>query len=279
MPQRDGPVPPPQQIIDEQRREIERLREDLRRSEAERQRLRRENEKLKEELEAARRAVYRQAAPFSRGTRVAHPRRPGRKPGAAYGRRAHRAAPCARRRHLRGAVACRPARTVRGRCGPRAWRPNFKRSCRSSGRSSAASTWRLATVCSAAGACRGAIRCKHRRRSVPPPCSSARRPPPSPSCSINATGWPTARSRGCSASASGSRSRAAAWCTPSSGPRGRRSPPMPRCGRPSAGVRWSRSMKPAGASTRCCSGSGSGPRPTRRSMRFCPAAAWRKPPV
>lgn len=83
----------PQQIIDAQRREIERLREDLRRSEAERQRLRRENDHLKEELDAARRAVYRQAAPFSRGTRVAHPRRPGRKAGAAHGRHAHRRPP------------------------------------------------------------------------------------------------------------------------------------------------------------------------------------------
>ena len=79
--------------MDEQRREIERLREDLRRSEAERQRLRRENEKLREELDAARRAVYRQAAPFSRGTPVAVPRRPGRRAGAAYGRRAHRPIP------------------------------------------------------------------------------------------------------------------------------------------------------------------------------------------
>lgn len=94
MPQREEPTPrDPQQIIDEQRGEIERLREDLRRSEAERQRLRRENEKLKEELEAARRAVYRQAAPFSRGTRVAAPKRPGRKAGAAYGPRAHRHVP------------------------------------------------------------------------------------------------------------------------------------------------------------------------------------------
>ena len=83
----------PQQIIDDQAREIERLRENLRRSEAERQRLRRENEKLKEELDAARRAVYRQAAPFSRGTRVAEPRMPGRKRGAAYGPRAHRRPP------------------------------------------------------------------------------------------------------------------------------------------------------------------------------------------
>lgn len=89
------PDPPrdPQQIINDQAREIERLREDLRRSEAERQRLRRENDKLKDELEAARRAVYRQAAPFSRGARTAAPRPPGRKPGAAYGPRAHRRCP------------------------------------------------------------------------------------------------------------------------------------------------------------------------------------------
>lgn len=95
MPQRDNEPPRhnPQQIIEEQVREIERLREDLRRSEAERQRLRRENEKLKEELEAARRAVYRQAAPFSRGTCVTQPRRPGRKSGAAYGPHAHRQTP------------------------------------------------------------------------------------------------------------------------------------------------------------------------------------------
>jgi transposase len=90
-----SPDPPrdPQQIIEDQTREIDRLREDLRRSEAERQRLRRENEKLKEELEAARRAVYRQAAPFSRGTRVAQPRRPGRKAGSAYGTPAQRQPP------------------------------------------------------------------------------------------------------------------------------------------------------------------------------------------
>ena len=95
MPQRDDGATPhdPQQIIDDQQREIDRLREDLRRSEAERQRLRRENEKLKEELEAARRAVYRQAAPFSRGTRVTTPRRPGRKAGVAHGAHAHRPLP------------------------------------------------------------------------------------------------------------------------------------------------------------------------------------------
>jgi transposase len=95
LPSHDETTAPrdPQQVIEELRRDNERLREDLRRSEAERQRLRRENEKLKDDLEAARRAVYRQAAPFSRGTRVAAPKRPGRRAGAAYGRRAHRRPP------------------------------------------------------------------------------------------------------------------------------------------------------------------------------------------
>lgn len=94
MPRRNSdPPPPPSHEVERLRDENEQLREDLRRSEAERQRLRRENEKLKKELDAARRAVYRQAAPFSRGTRVAHPRRPGRTAGAAYGRRGHRGRP------------------------------------------------------------------------------------------------------------------------------------------------------------------------------------------
>jgi transposase len=91
---KDSPPPPdPRQIIDDQAREIERLREDLLRSEIERNRLRRENERLKEELEMARRGANRQAAPFSRGLPKEHPERPGRKAGGAYGRQAHRRPP------------------------------------------------------------------------------------------------------------------------------------------------------------------------------------------
>jgi transposase len=94
VPQRESKsTPPDASEIERLRRENEQLREDLRRSEAERQRLRRENEKLKDELDAARRAVYRQAAPFARGVTVATPRVPGRKRGAAYGVRAHRRRP------------------------------------------------------------------------------------------------------------------------------------------------------------------------------------------
>jgi transposase len=93
VPRRDEPPTDPQQIIDDQAREIERLREDLTRSEIERNRLRRENERLKEELDAARRHASRQAAPFSRGLPKEQPERPGRKPGAAYGVKAHRPRP------------------------------------------------------------------------------------------------------------------------------------------------------------------------------------------
>lgn len=95
MPRRPKDSPPrePHEIIDDQARRIERLEEDLKRSEIERNRLRRENERLKEELEMARRRANRQAAPFSRGLPKPHPERPGRKPGAAYGRKAHRRPP------------------------------------------------------------------------------------------------------------------------------------------------------------------------------------------
>jgi len=86
--------------IEELRRENARLRQELERSEAERARvererarLERENTRLKDELEAARRAGARQAAPFSKGAPKRRPRRPGRKRGAAYGRRGQRTVP------------------------------------------------------------------------------------------------------------------------------------------------------------------------------------------
>jgi transposase len=67
---------------------------------AEAERLRVENERLTAELarirgllEKARRAGKRQAAPFSKGPPKESPRRPGRKPGAAYGKRGHRRPP------------------------------------------------------------------------------------------------------------------------------------------------------------------------------------------
>src|SRR5215216_5779674 len=73
--------------------ERERLRAENERLRAERERLQEVNERLRGELEALRRAAKRQAAPFSKGDPVPNPKRPGRKPGAAYGSRAHRRAP------------------------------------------------------------------------------------------------------------------------------------------------------------------------------------------
>jgi transposase len=67
---------------------------------AEADRLRRDNERLqarieglRAQVEALRRAAKRQAAPFSREALTRNPKRPGRKPGAAYGTRAHRRPP------------------------------------------------------------------------------------------------------------------------------------------------------------------------------------------
>ena len=73
--------------------ERERLRVENERLRAERERLREINERLRGEVEALRRAAKRQAAPFSKGDPAPNPKRAGRKPGAAYGTRAHRRPP------------------------------------------------------------------------------------------------------------------------------------------------------------------------------------------
>jgi transposase len=77
----------------ELQRENGRLRDENERLRKEKERLESENQRLEKELEAARRAVKRQAAPFSKGQPKSHPKRPGRKPGPAYGRRACRPVP------------------------------------------------------------------------------------------------------------------------------------------------------------------------------------------
>lgn len=73
----------------------------------ENERLQQENERLRRQLEEALRAVKRQAAPFSRRPPQAHPRPPGRKAGAAYGRRAHRAVPAAVEQSLEAGLPLR----------------------------------------------------------------------------------------------------------------------------------------------------------------------------
>ncbi len=61
-------------------RENQRLREELEAVWEELERSREENERLRKELQEALQANQRSAAPYSRGQRVAHPKRPGRKP-------------------------------------------------------------------------------------------------------------------------------------------------------------------------------------------------------
>src|ERR1700745_444349 len=72
------------EVLRRREKQWERERERL---EQERERLREENDRLSTQLEETQRANKRQPAPFSRGTRKEHPKTPGRKPGAAYGRR------------------------------------------------------------------------------------------------------------------------------------------------------------------------------------------------
>ena len=172
MPQRDEPPPRiPSRSSTSKRRENERLREDLRRSEAERQRLRRENEKLKDELEAARRACLGKRRP-SRAARGSQPRRPGTEGRRRLMGRAHRRLPG----HIDETYdAPLPPQcpTVRARCAASGSRCSIKKSCPCSGRSVRAFHVRSGSARSAAGACRAGIRCRPPTRSAPPRCSWA----------------------------------------------------------------------------------------------------------
>ena len=89
---RSTPADGPHDTHTEKDREIERLRREVERLEREQDRLRRENTQLKQQLDAARRAGYRQAAPFAKPLK-ADPRPPGLKSGRSYGPKARRQAP------------------------------------------------------------------------------------------------------------------------------------------------------------------------------------------
>jgi transposase len=80
-------------LIKRQQEEIARLRDALTRAEHERDRLKRRNERLEAQLEAARRAGFRQAAPFTKSYRQGTGRPPGRRAGATYGRHGTRPVP------------------------------------------------------------------------------------------------------------------------------------------------------------------------------------------
>ena len=80
-------------LIKRQQEEIARLRDALTRAEHERDRLKRRNERLEDQLDAARRAGFRQAAPFAKPHRQGTGRPPGRRVGATYGRHGTRPVP------------------------------------------------------------------------------------------------------------------------------------------------------------------------------------------
>ena len=109
-------------VIEQQDREIGRLRDDLARHkdvhrrndglQRQNERLRRENEHLKKQLGAERRAGRRQAAPFAKDRPQGRGGRPGRRPGARYGRQGRRPCPA----HVDEALAA-PAPTTCPDCG------------------------------------------------------------------------------------------------------------------------------------------------------------------
>jgi hypothetical protein len=73
-------------------RERDALRQEKEQLQRERARLQRRIDRLERELEAARRAGFRQAAPFAKPLKR-NPRRPGRKAGRHYGPKARRRRP------------------------------------------------------------------------------------------------------------------------------------------------------------------------------------------
>src|SRR5260370_37945486 len=72
--------------VEELTKEVQSLGEQLKKAQS-------EIERLRKLLEEALRYLKRQAAPFSKGKPKSNPKRPGRKSGSDYGRRAFRAVP------------------------------------------------------------------------------------------------------------------------------------------------------------------------------------------
>ena len=88
------------ELIRHQQEELARLREELARTgrdpdrlQRQHDRLQRQHARLKQQLDAARRAGFRQAAPFAKDRPQGRGRPRGRRPGPRYGRRARRAIP------------------------------------------------------------------------------------------------------------------------------------------------------------------------------------------
>ena len=80
-------------LIKRHQDEIARLRDELARATRDRDRWKRRSERLKQQLDAARRAGFRQAAPFAKDCPQGRGGRPGRRAGTTYGRRGRRPIP------------------------------------------------------------------------------------------------------------------------------------------------------------------------------------------
>ena len=91
--ERTRPTGDERERIQQQAEELARMRDELARVTRERDRLKRQNERLKRHLDAARRAGFRQAAPFAKDRPQGRGRPRGRRPGRRYGPRARRAIP------------------------------------------------------------------------------------------------------------------------------------------------------------------------------------------
>ena len=78
---------------DQLRRERDQVRREHKRLQREYDRLKRQHERLQRQLAAARRAGFRQAAPFAKDRSQGHGGQPGRRAGRRYGRRARRPIP------------------------------------------------------------------------------------------------------------------------------------------------------------------------------------------
>ena len=81
------------ELIKRHQDEIARLRDELARATRDRDRWKRRSERLKQQLDAARRAGFRQAAPFAKDCPQGRGGRPGRRAGTTYGRRGRRPIP------------------------------------------------------------------------------------------------------------------------------------------------------------------------------------------
>ena len=159
-------------------RENTRLREDLTRTERDRDRWKRHTGRLQQQLDAARRAGFRQAAPFAKERRQGCGKRPGRRAGSQYGRHGMPPAAGSGRRNP-SSTAADQVSGLRRRARSRARRDAvIRKTSRWCGPLCGASTSRSATARSAGGASKAAMPCRPLTRWGRPACNWGPKSPP-----------------------------------------------------------------------------------------------------